>query len=157
MQCLCFFHLFCAQTSIKPKKSDRKLVTSKTSLLYNYFFTHTNEDKILKIKKYQSQYNRLHRIFNADVSYVQDRVIQNLQYTRGFVNSINIVPFKIKTKMSLVLLVLTPYTYKDNSIYYKKDHQWIELCSTEYTPKRNMQLLIQHLTNHNKCLRYSIN
>ena len=73
-----------APTYVEAKEIDGKLVTSKTPLLYNYFFIHANEDEIFKIKKYQPQYNLLHRVSNADGSYyypyVQDSVIQNLKW-----------------------------------------------------------------------------
>ncbi len=73
-----------APTYIETKEVDGKLVTTKTALLYNYFFVHASEDEIFRIKKNQPQYNVLHRVVHADGAYhypyVKDSIIQILQW-----------------------------------------------------------------------------
>ena len=73
-----------APTYVEVKEVDGKLVTTKTPLLYNYFFVHASENEIFRIKRYQPQYNLPHRITNADGSYyypyVQDHIIQDLRW-----------------------------------------------------------------------------
>ncbi len=73
-----------APTYIEAKEENGKLVTSRTSLLYNYFFIHASEDEIFRIKKFEPQYNLLHKITGKDgisyFPYVKDSVIQTLKW-----------------------------------------------------------------------------
>ncbi len=73
-----------APTFVETKVVDGRLVTTKTSLLYNYFFVHASEDDIFRLKKFQPQYNVLHRVTKADGTYyypyVADSVIQTLRW-----------------------------------------------------------------------------
>ncbi len=73
-----------APSYIEAKEVDGRLVTTKTSLLYNYFFIHANEDEIFKLKRNEPQYNFLHKITRKDDTYyfpyVKDEIIQALQW-----------------------------------------------------------------------------
>ena len=73
-----------APTYIETKEVDGKLVNTKVSLFYNYFFIHANEDEIFRLKKFEPQYNFLHRVTLKDgtsyLPYVKDSIIQTLQW-----------------------------------------------------------------------------
>ncbi len=73
-----------APTYTATKEVDGKLVTTKESLLYNYFFIHCNENDLFVLKRHQPQYSVLRRVTNTDGSYyypyVKDNVIKTLQW-----------------------------------------------------------------------------
>ncbi len=73
-----------APTYIETKEVDGRLVTTKTSLLYNYFFIHASEDEVFRLKKHEPQYNFLHKVVGKDnisyFPYVKDSIIQTLQW-----------------------------------------------------------------------------
>ncbi len=69
---------------VETKEIDGKLVTTEVALLYNYFFVHASEDEVIRLKKFEPQYNFLHRVTAKDGStylpYVKDEIIQTLQW-----------------------------------------------------------------------------
>ncbi len=73
-----------APTYVQTKEVDGKLVTTRESLLYNYFFIHTTENELFVLKRHQPQYSVLRRVTNADGSYyypyVRDSIIKTLQW-----------------------------------------------------------------------------
>ncbi len=73
-----------APTYVETKEVNGRLVTSKISLLYNYFFIRACEDEIFKLKKFEPQYNLLHKISSKDGTshfpYVKDSTIQTLKW-----------------------------------------------------------------------------
>ncbi len=73
-----------APTYVHTKERDGKIVTTRESLLYNYFFIHTTENDLFVLKRHQPQYSVLRRVTNADGSYyfpyVSDSTIKTLQW-----------------------------------------------------------------------------
>ncbi len=71
-------------TFVETKEVDGKLVMTKSTLLYNYFFVKANEDEIFRIKKFQPQYNVFRRVTHTDGTYhfpyVSDDIIRTLQW-----------------------------------------------------------------------------
>ncbi len=73
-----------APTFTQTKEVDGRLVSTKTSLLFNYFFIHASENEVYRMKKNQPQYNFLPRVNHTDGTYhypyVSDDVIRTLQW-----------------------------------------------------------------------------
>ncbi len=73
-----------APTYVVMKDVDGKMETSTESMLYNYFFVHTNENDLFEIKRHQPQYSVMRPEISSDGTrqypFVSDSTIKTLQW-----------------------------------------------------------------------------
>ncbi len=79
-------------------------------------------------------------------------ILGNKEKSEGIMKLIQIMLPKITAEHSLALLMVTLYGCTDNAFYHQKAHQLIDPYTNEQSPKKNKRLLIQRLSDYDRCL-----